>query len=101
MTQNIIILYAMPYQFTDDSGRVVSGLGIDYLLKDSLSPVQEGDAYGLKPVHANLSRDLLASLVSVPAVYEASFELGLQRNNRGVMTPALTLRKIQYLSEIA
>ena len=100
MTQNIIILYAMPYSFTDDSGRSVAGLGIDYVLSDSLTPCSDGNSYGCKPVHANLSRDLLADLKSVPGVYEGTFHLGLSRNNRGAMTPTLTLSKIEYLNEV-
>lgn len=80
MEQEIIVLFARPYQFMDkENGRELKGVTMYYVNKDATN--NEKDGFGLMPVKVSLEN--ANDLKHIPGRYNAIF------------TPNVTTRGIQ------
>jgi len=77
MKQKIIILYANPWSLTDDrTGQQKSGVSIQYITGESLSPVQNPNGGGGYQVcKESIPAEKINSLRAVPGVYDATMTL--------------------------
>lgn len=81
MEQDIILLFAKPYEMdTDDRGRVC-GVSVRYLLTSSLEPREDSVSYGVAVAKGSLDYSQLSSIKCAPAVYRGKFEM--QANGQG------------------
>lgn len=98
LRSNCIILFAQPYSIADErTGVINSGITVQYLLTDNLSPHSEDNSkLGYKSTKASISQELFGCLVSVPGIYECGF--GLKTNGNG--KPELKLEAIKFINEL-
>lgn len=88
MKQKIILLFANPWELTDeDTGEIREGVSCYYYINWELSSEQNRDgSFGSQPAKSTAPIDVLQKIKSAPAVYEATFVLRTDRNSgKGVL----------------
>jgi len=98
MEQDIILLYAKPYDMdTDDRGRV-QGVSVRYLLTNSLQPIRDsvGNTVGIQVAKGSLDYFQFANITRAPAIYKGMFSL--QTNGQGKVE--LKLTSVQYVCDL-
>jgi len=77
ITQNVMVLHASSYDFTDKtSGKNVAGVSLYYIATTDLNPAAyDGKTTGYMPTKASFSLDKSAAISEVPAIYEFDCEL--------------------------
>lgn len=69
MKQEVLVLFVRPYNFKDESGRMLEGVTVYYLNNVSTNDAQSG--FGYQPIKANIHS--MDGLSVVPGVYQATF----------------------------
>ncbi len=95
MKQKCILLSAQSWSLTDENGKQKSGLKLQYILSDSLSPVTSNDFYGHKVVSESVPADLLPQINIVPGLYQLEFALKVVRNK-----PQLAIDSLEFVEEL-
>ena len=90
-----IITFARPYNFTDTSGRVVSGVKINYLPIENMKPITDEDSKGVQTCEQSVPTSLFAKIVKAPAVYDCETSIQIKK---GVATISIT--DLKFVSEL-
>ncbi len=91
MEQDLYVLFARPYNFTDkESGEQLEGVTIYYLNNLLFNSTREG--YGYQPIKANIAN--MDSIKKVPGVYHAHFDI--TSNAKGLQ---LRLSTLDFIKE--
>lgn len=90
LEQDIIVLFARPYEFKDEDGRNLKGVSVYYINQASTN--NEKDGYGHIPVKVSL--DNANDLKHLPGKYKATF--GLHATAKGMQ---LKLSGLDYIDK--
>lgn len=92
-----ILLFAKPWRFVDEnSGQVREGVSLEYLMTDSLSPVENDDgSVGHRVLKESVSINKLQKIVKVPGIYGLTYGFDIQKGK-----PVMKLQDIEFLSEV-
>lgn len=92
-----IILFAKPWRFVDEnSGQVREGVTVEYLMSDSLSPVENEDgSVGHRVLKESMSINKLQKIVKVPGIYDMKYGFEVQRGK-----PVMRLQDVEFITEV-
>ena len=98
MKQNCIVVFANPYSFTDErTGDVRKGVSVQYLLTDTLKPVQNDDnSRGTRISKSSIDFEKAPHIQAVPGIYECEF--GMKSTSNG--TPKLELIDLEFVQAL-
>jgi hypothetical protein len=87
--ETCVLLSARRYDFTDDAGKRVEGVTINYLTGDVDT---EPDRRGVAPLTISAPSELFGTLGALPGLYEVEFKQRAGKNNR----PTLMLTSAKF-----
>ena len=98
MKQNILVLFAKPYEIKNASGVVENtGITVYYYPADTLKPskLQDG-SMGQRVAKANYDAFYKSDFVKVPALYEGDLSMNVGSDGKA----NLHLDKVTYISDV-
>jgi hypothetical protein len=93
--EEIVILNASPYDFTDESGKRVSGLKVRWCFGGEVT--KSDRLVGLEMFDDNLPVEAAKSLVSVPGAYVAREESRSVKQKNGSMSRVMKLVDLRFV----
>ena len=90
-----ILTFARPYNFTDTSGKVISGLKINYLPVENMKPISDDDSKGIQTCEQSVPSSLFAKIVKAPAVYECDTCIVIKKG-----LPTISITDLKFVSEL-
>lgn len=92
-----IVLSARKYSVKNDDESVNTGISIQFYPDDNLYPYVEGDFKGQKVLDDSIPMEFDAELKNAPAMYELTFSMKAQKNQRGQSKGQLKVTGLKYL----
>ena len=80
--QKALVLAVNAYNFKSEDGKDMSGVAMEYLLTDDLSPRSDGNAKGIKTGKDSLPLEKESKFNLVPGMYNLCFEMRSGANRK-------------------
>jgi len=80
--QTALVTAVSPYNFTSDDRREMTGVTVEYLLTEDLSPVEDGEKKGTSFNKDSVPYEKKGNFKSVPGLYELQFTMQATRGGK-------------------
>lgn len=88
ITQKMVVLSTQRYSMTNtETGEIVRGTSVRYVLSEDLAPVNENGFRGLKVAKCSIPYDDYDKVTVVPGLYGAEFDVNIGADGKPVLKP--------------
>lgn len=92
-----IVIFAKPWRFVDENtGQVREGVSLEYLMTDSLSPIENDDgSAGYMILKESVGIDKMNQIVEVPGIYDITYGFELKKGK-----PVMKIKGMKFVSGV-
>ena len=99
MVAKVLVLSASRYSIENPDKSRTEGVSVHYLMQNNVEAT--ADARGIAPVKGTMPLSEWPKLVTVPGLYDVSFEMASKKDSKGQLIPTLKPVAAKFVQAVA